>query len=173
MRPRRIAVDMPVVSITRSALAAQRLQQRALGGHARGDAALRGQRVAAAGLLVAGDERLLGGLQEQHVVAEPERVEIVDDCAQRLEVDAAAHVGDDGRALDPGAAVHEQLDERADHLGREVVDAEVAGVLEHVHRRGLSRAGEAGDHDEILQARLHDRLRRAQGTEGPDDGHRV
>ena len=36
--------------------------------------------------------------------------------------------------------MHEQLDELADHLRRQVVDAEVAGVLEDVHRRRLAGA---------------------------------
>jgi hypothetical protein len=48
--------------------------------------------------------------------------------------------------------VQEQLRERADHARREVVDAEVAGVVEHAERRGLAGAGEAGDHNEIGQA---------------------
>ncbi len=137
---------------------AQRREHRALGGHAGGDAAVGRERMAPARLLVAVDQRLLGGLEEQHVVIQPERVEIVDDGLQRLEVDAAAHVGDDGGALDLGALVHEQLDQRADHLRRQVVDAEVAGVLEHVHRRRLAGAGEAGDDDEVLQPRLEDGL---------------
>src|SRR5271166_615257 len=131
--------------------------------------------MAPARLLVASHERLLGRLEEQHVVAQAERVEVVDDRAQRLEVDAAADVGDDGRALDLRTLVDEQLDQRADHRRREVVYAEVAGVIEHVHRGRLARAREAGDHDEILQARLAVPLARSVASRtlrrGPDHGH--
>ena len=47
----------------------------------------------------------------------------------------------------------------ADHLRRQVVDAEVARVLEHVHRRRLAGAREARDDDEVLEA-----ARRAAGV---------
>ncbi len=150
---------------------AQRLEQRALGGHAGGDAALGRERMAAAGLLVARGERLLGGLQEQHVVGDAERLQVLDHRCERLEVDASAHVGDNGGALDLGALVHEQLDQRADHLGRQIVDAEVAGVLEHVHRRGLAGAREARDDDEVLQTRHDGRSARRTGRHGPGGGH--
>ncbi len=151
---------MPVVSITTSARLRSGSSSARSAATPAATRAVGRERVAAAGLLVAVHERLLGGLQEQHVVVEAERLEVVDDRLQRLEVDAPAHVGDDRGALDLGALVHEQLDQRADHLRGEVVHAEVAGVLEHVHRRRLARAGEAGDHHELLEARLHDRLAR-------------
>ena len=155
---RSIAADMPVVSITRSARPRSGSSSSRSAATPAADAALGRERVAAAGLLVAGHQRLLGGLEEQHAVVQAQRVQVVDDRPQRLEVDAAAHVGDDRRALDLGALVHEQLDQRADHLRRQVVDAEVARVLEHVHRRRLAGAGEAGDHHQVLEARLEDRL---------------
>ena len=93
-------------------------------------------------------------------------VEVAEHGLERLEVVAAADVGDDGRPLDLGAVVDEQLDERADHPRREVVDAEVAAVLEDVHRRRLAGAGEARDHDEVL-SRLEDGLaRRRRSSSG-------
>ena len=118
------------------------------------DAGGRGQRVAAAGLLEAGEQRLVGGVEEEHAVMQAERREVFEDGPQGLEVVAPAHVGDDGGALDLGALVHEELDERADHLRRQVVDAEVARVLEDVHRRRLPGAGVAGDDDQVLKPRL-------------------
>ena len=120
--------------------ALERLEHRALGGDAALDGGRAGQRVAAAGLLEAGEDGVVVGVEEEDAVAQPERREVLEHGAQGLEVVAPAHVGDDGRALDLGALVHEQLDERADHLRRQVVDAEVAGVLEDVHRRRLARA---------------------------------
>jgi hypothetical protein len=84
-------------------------------------------------------------------VAAGRALEVLEHRAQRLEVVAAAHVGDDGRALDLRALVDEQLDQRADHLGRQVVDAEVPGVLEDVHGRRLAGARVARDDDEVLE----------------------
>ena len=124
--------------------AAQGGEHRTLARHACRDAALGRHRVTPARLLVAIHERLLGGLQEQELVVQAQRVEVVDDRPKRLEVDAAAHVRDHRRTLDLGA----------------LVNAEVARVLERVQRGRLARAGEAGDHDEILQVRLHERPRR-------------
>jgi len=133
---------------------AQALEQRALGGNPGGHAARRRERVAPARLLVTRQQRLLVGLEEQHTAAQPQRREVVEHRGQRLEEVAAAHVGDDGGALDLRSLVHEELDERADHLRRQVVHAEVAGVLEDVHGGRLAGAGVARDDDEVLQPRV-------------------
>ena len=80
----------------------------------------------------------------------------LDDALEEL---TAAHVAADGGAGHLRPLVVEQLDEPADHLRRQVVHAEVAGVLEHLHRRGLAGAGDAGDDDEILERRTIAALR--------------
>ncbi len=129
------------------------LQRVALGRDALGDRPRRAQRVAPAGLLVAPEQRVLVGVEEQHPVRDAARGEIVELRAEGHEQLARADVGDDGGATYLGALVDEDVDEAADHLGRQVVDAEVAVVLEDVHRRRLAGSGEAGDHDEILEAR--------------------
>jgi len=129
----------------------ERLQQRALGGDAHLHALLRGQRVAPTGLLVAVEQRLLVGVEEEHVMAHSQPVEIVEDGLQGLEVLAPAHIGDHRGALHLGALVDEELGQAADHLRGQVVHAEVAGVLEDIHRRRLARAGEAGDDHQVLQ----------------------
>jgi hypothetical protein len=118
------------------------------------------ERVAAAGLLEAGEQRVVRRLEEQDAVAQAERLEVLEHGAQRLEVVAPAHVGDHRGALDLRPLVDEQLDQPADHLGRQVVHAEVAGVLEDVHRRGLAGPRVPGDDDEVLEARLGVRPRR-------------
>ena len=120
--------------------ALDRLEHLALQGDAALDARGRRQRVAPARLLKAGEQRVVGGVEEEHAMAQPERLEVLEHGAQRLEVVAAAHVGDDRGALDLRALVDEELDQRADHLGRQVVDAEVARVLEDVHGRRLAGA---------------------------------
>src|SRR3954471_8227907 len=131
-----------------------RLEHRALGGDAARDARPRRGRVPAARLLVAREERLLVGVEEEDAVVQAEGGEVVENGAERLEVVAPADVGHDGRALDLRALVHEELDERPDHLGREVVDAEVARVLEDGHGGRLAGAGVTGDDDEVLEARV-------------------
>ena len=67
------------------------------------------QRVAAAGLLIAGQERLLVGLEEQHAGVDAGALELADDLDEAGEVAAPARVGDDGRPLHLRPLVHEQL----------------------------------------------------------------
>src|SRR3954454_13156888 len=128
-------------------------QQLLLGADAVDHAAVRGERMPPPRLLVALAEVLLVGGEEDHAVHHARRGQLVDHARERGQILAAARVAHDRRELDLGALVHEQLRERADHLRRQVVDAEVAGILEHVHRRRLAGARQAGDDDEILQAR--------------------
>src|SRR3954447_17256173 len=118
-------------------------QQLLLGPDAVDHAAVRGERMPPPRLLVALDEVLLVGGEEDDAVHHAGRGQLVDHARERGQILAAARVAHDRRELDLGALVHEQLRERADHLRRQVVDAEVAGVLEHVHRRRLARAREA------------------------------
>ena len=133
----------------------QRRQGRALGGDALLHRPRRGQRVAPARLLVAAPQHLLVGLQEDQSVAHPALVEVAQHLDQPVEELPAAHVAHDGRGLHLRPLVHEQLGQRADHLRRQVVDAEVAGVLEDRHRGRLPGAGVPGDDDEVVQAGLH------------------
>ncbi len=128
---------------------AQRRQQLALGADAVDDPPFRRQRVAAAGLLVAVDQGLLVGLEEEHGRFQPLGLEVVEHLQQVVEVIAAAHVGDDRGALDAAALVAEELAEAADHPRRQVVDAEVAAVLEGGDRLRLAGPGVTGDHDQL------------------------
>ena len=129
---------------------AQRAEQLALGADPLDDPPLGGQRVAAAGLLVAVDQRLLVGLEEERRSgSRPSRPSSSSTSTQVVEVVAAAHVGDDRGALHAAALVAEQLAERADHPRRQVVDAEVAPVLEGGDRLRLAGPRVAGDHDQL------------------------
>ena len=133
--------------------ATQRPQELALAGDAVGDAALGRERVAPARLLVARQQRLLVGVEEQHPMGDAGRPEVVEHRGQALEVAAAADVGDDRRVLHLRARVHEQVHERADHLRGQVVHAEVALVLERGHRGRLAGAREPGDDHQIDEGR--------------------
>ncbi len=117
--------------------------------------------MAPARLLVAVEQRLVLGVEEQHAMTQAHPLQLVEHRRERVEILAAAHVADDRGALDLGAFVHEQLDQAADHARRQVVDAEVAGVLEHVHRGRLPGAREAGDD--------HQLLKRPEGIRHPDN----
>ena len=126
-------------------------EQVALGGHALGNPALGGERMTAAGLLVAVDQGLLVGVEEQHVVAESGTREVVEDCLESLEVVTAADVGDDRRMDHLRPVVEEQLDQAANQPGREVVDAEVPGILEDVHRGRLTGSREPRDDHQVAE----------------------
>src|SRR3954454_3262209 len=106
--------------------------------------------MAPARLLVAIEQHVLARLEEEQAVRGARRREVLEQLREALEVGAAAHVAHHRGALDLAALVREQLRKRGDHLGRQVVDAEVAGVLEARHRLRLARAGEARDHHEVV-----------------------
>ena len=118
-----------------------------------GDAAGRGERVPTTRLLVTRHERLIVGLEEQHPVGDATRPEVIENLGQTTEVAAAAHVRDDRGPGDLRAGVHEQLDERPDHLRGQVVDAEIPLVLECGHRGRLAGAREPGDDHQVGQRR--------------------
>ena len=132
--------------------------------------ALGRERVAPARLLVAREQRLVVGAEEDQPVRDVVGAQRLDHARELGEVLAAAQVADHGGALDLRAVVHEQPGQRADHLGREVVDAEVAGVLEHVHRRRLPGPGLARDDHEVDEVRL--RRRGAVAAHGRIIAHR-
>jgi hypothetical protein len=110
--------------------------------------------VAAAGLLEAVDQHRIGRVEEQQAVRHAVALEILEHPDEGLEVRPAARVGRDRRVRDLAALVAEQVGQRPDHLGRQVVDAEVAGVLEGGHRLRLARAAEPRDDDEVLDHRI-------------------
>ena len=129
---------------------AHRREQGALLLDGGGDLASVGQWVPPARLLEAGDQHVLGGVEEQDAVCHAAPVELVEHAQHALEVRAPADVTDDRRALHLAPLVREQLGQRAEHLGWKVVHAEVARVLEAGHRLGLPGPGEAGDDHEVL-----------------------
>jgi hypothetical protein len=111
--------------------------------------------MAAAGLLVAIEQRLLAGLEKEDLRPQAAGLEIVEDLDQVLEVVTAPDVGDDRGALDAAALVAEQLAEAVDHPRRQVVDAEVAAVLEGGDRLRLAGTGMAGNDDQVHLAVRH------------------
>jgi len=104
-----------------------------------------------------GKAHLVVGAQEDQPVRDLVGAQRLDHPRELGEVGAAAEIADDRGALDLRPLVHEQPGERADHLGRQVVDAEVAGVLEHVHGRGLPGTRLPRDDHQIDEVRVRRR----------------
>ena len=135
--------------MTTSARSRSGAEHLALGADPVDDPPVGRQRVPAPGLLEAVEQRLLVGLEEEHRRVEARLLELVEHREQLGEVLAAAHVGDHRGAADAAALVAEQLAERGDHPRRQVVDAEVARVLEGGDRLRLAGARVAGDHEQL------------------------
>ena len=118
-------------------LAAERLEQRLPAG----------QRVRSPRLREAADEGLLGGVEEEQAGARDAAAQARQDLGKpRCEV-GVAHVEDDPDPLLAGDLVEERLEE----LQRQVVDAEVAHVLEALVDVALARAREPRHDDEALR----------------------
>ena len=148
---RSIAAVRPDVLITTSARPRSGREELALASDAVGDAALGRERVATPRLLVPRHQRLFVGVEEQHAMRDAGGPQVVEHRREAIEVLAAADVGYDCGVLDLRARMHEQVDKRADHFRRQVVDAEVALVFEGGHRGGLSGAREPGDDHQVDQ----------------------
>jgi hypothetical protein len=129
--------------------APNRLELGALVTHALERRSMARQRMRPAGLAVTPDQRRLAGLEEdQRRTQSGQRAERFEDARKLLEERALAHVDDDGGLLDLRVGPQRQLREDRQQRDREIVDAEVAEVLERAHRLGLAGAREAGEDDE-------------------------
>ena len=108
------------------------------------------QRVGPPGLAEAGDQGLVGRLEEDD--PRPHAGRLLDALEDRLEVlepDPAAHVADHRRPLHPRALQQEEVGQRRQQPRRQVVHAEPAGVLEGAHRLALAGAAHAGDDGQL------------------------
>ena len=82
------------------------------------------------------------GLRRRHLP------QLAEDLRKRRDEAALPHVDDDRDLLDLAAGAQRQLGERGDERGRQVVDAEVAEILERADRLRLARARQSGEDDE-------------------------
>ena len=108
-----------------------------------------GERMATARLLEATDERAVVGGEEQDAERMTNEFEVVELGGKLLEEVAAADVAHDGDAAHAATGKRGERHELSDERGRQVVDAEVAEVLEGVDRLAPAGAGHARDEDEI------------------------
>ena len=81
-------------------------------------------------------------VQPRHLAQPPE------DLRERRQEAALADVDDDRDLLDVAAGAQRQLRQRRDQRGRQVVDAEVAEILQRANRLRLARSGQTGEDDE-------------------------
>src|SRR5678815_5617584 len=95
------------------------------------------------------DERLMTCLEEDERRPKPRhRLQFAEGLRELLDESSLAHVDDDRHFVESGIIPQRQLGKRRQHLRREIVDAEIAEVLERAYRVRLSRPGEPGKNDE-------------------------
>ena len=76
----------------------------------------------------------------------------LDGIEQLVEEPLAAQVARDGQVTAHAGVDAHDLGQLQDEAGRQVIDAEVAHVLEHVHGLRAARAGHAGDDHDVGHA---------------------
>ena len=131
---------------------AQLLEKLALALDALADGApVLAERMAPATGLVARDELLVGGVEEDDAMVDAPAVEGVELRGEPGEEVAVARVAHHGEAaFSVGLPRHAgELEQVADEARRQVVHAEVAQILERVHGLRTARATHAADDDEL------------------------
>src|SRR5213594_1087620 len=118
-------------------------------------------RMAVAGLAVAAEEHVIGGVEEEDMCAGAgaiERVEVLLRVSEEKPTSCVNHERD----LLP-AALAGDVDRRRHEGGRKVIEGVIAEVLEDLHSLRFARAGETCDDDEVRltrggqSGRIHDR----------------
>ena len=118
-------------------------------------AAFVGQRVRAAGFLIALDERGLGGLHVEDAVIDAHGLELIELLEELSEALLPAHVRHEGDALIAPAHGEAELGKLRQKRGGQIVHAVVVQILQHVRRTALSRAGETGNNQKLHFCFLH------------------
>ena len=103
-------------------------------------------------------QHLVARLQEQHARAHALRREVEDHPAQVGREGPAAHVHDDGDAGDRALRPAAQLDHGRYQLRWQVVDDEVAKILQALRRSTPAGSGQASDDDRVERAAFVDRI---------------
>ena len=122
-------------------------QRLALGADAVEDVAVRRERMLAPRLVVPAHQRLVARLQEEHLHRVVAATQLAEPLHQMRQVLAFPHVDPERDVPDVSRRPRRQLGERRDQGRRQVVDAEVADILEALDREALAGAAEPGDDD--------------------------
>src|SRR3990172_9233436 len=112
------------------------------------DIAVRRERVPPAGLVVAADERLGPRFEEQHLRGVAPLLQLLEGLDEVGEVFPLPHIHAKGDPPDFAGGLGAERGEGRDERGRQVINAEVAHVLEALDGVALPRPAEAGDDDE-------------------------
>src|SRR3989449_11662165 len=118
-----------------------RLQPVPLRADAIHDAAGLGQRVLPAGFLEAADQHVIGGIEKQNDIVQAHRLEMAQRSEEIVEELTPAHVDGQGSASYAPLGLQTEFDELWQQRRGQVVHAEEAEVLKHLHRVRLSGAG--------------------------------
>ena len=118
------------------------------------------QRMPPARLAIALEQRFLVGAQEQHLAVHAALLELRDQSRHRGDLGGAVAGidADGGVAVGRLVRAHRVRDEHRQQPGRNVVDAVVVQVFEHVQRHALAGAGQTADDDEAHAKRIADSL---------------
>ena len=115
------------------------------------DRSVRRERMRPPRLAEAPHQRRVARLEEdQHRVQPRHLPQLPEDLRERRQEAALADVDDDRDLLDVAAGAQRQLRQRRNQRRRQVVDAEVAEILERADRLRLARSRQPGEDDERL-----------------------
>src|SRR2546425_2408487 len=118
-----------------------RLQPAPLRTDAVHDAAGLGQRVLPTGLLEAADQHVIGGIEKQNDIVQAHRLEMAQRGEEIVEELTPAHVDGQGGAPYAALGLQTEFGELGQQRRGQVVHAEEAEVLKHLHRVRLAGAG--------------------------------
>ena len=111
-----------------------------------------GNGVAAAVFAVATDQHLVRSLEKHDVAAHLAILERGDGIEQLIEQALATQVAGDGEMPAHARIDADEFGELGNQTRRQVIDAKIAHVLEHVHGLRAARTGHSGDDDDIGDA---------------------
>ena len=110
------------------------------------------ERVAAAVLVIAADEDLVGGVEKHDLAADLVLAQLLQGVRDLVKEALAPEVAGHGEVAPHAGVDAHELGELEQKPRRQVVDAEVAHVLEHMERLCASRARHTGDDHDVGHA---------------------
>ena len=111
-----------------------------------------GNGVAAAVFAIPANQHLVRGLEKHDVAAHLALLERGNGIEQLIEQALAAQVAGDGKMPAHARIDADEFGKLGDQTRRQVVDAKIAHVLEHMHGLRSARSGHSGDDDDIGDA---------------------
>ena len=107
------------------------------------------QRVPAPGFREALDQNIVGRIEEQHAQLDAKLFNFIDRLEKFAEKAAAARVDDYGHPCQPAARFETDLNKLWQQRRRNIIHAEIAGILEKMSGSRFAGAREAGNDDQL------------------------